>query len=539
MSLISLSNTIFIFVLGYVYLFSTFGYGYILRKSFLKYSNAPVSSNFFLGFIVLILIQYFIYIFFKINAFTNSIILFFGFAISLKYFLKKKIFFNYSIIYLLLFTCLIVIKPHDDFHHHFSSVLTYLNKDFTFGLHNLDPVFGYQPPTVFLQTLTIIPPLYENFFYIFNYIIYLTFLIFLYEIYDDNKFDDIYKYISIVIFFFFLIKLNRLSEHGNDLPGQIFLLNFFIMFYIVDKDHNNFDNLIIGSLFFILSIAIKTPNIILMPMYLFVLYKYFKNQKLSKKIFFKYLNICMFFSLVVLFNNFQKSGCFVPLATFSCLELNWGVNLNEIKKFIIYSELDTKGFYNFDLHNFKDPNLYLKFYNWFPIWIKTHFFYKVFEFFLTFFIIFIICSFFVKFKKTKQVFKPKYEIFFILFSILSIVIWLNVFPQVRYFYGGLLIFLTLICFYFIKNELSLDKKKIKISILIVIILTNIFNLNRILKEHKKYENYLINIPLIHYPIEKISMINEYQMLCRTDYKCEYKKDLILKKNRFYNILYLN
>ena len=81
MSLISLSNTILIFVLGYVYLFSTLGYGYILRKSFFRYSTVPVSSNFFLGFIFLIIIQYFIYIFFKINSFTNIIVLFFGFAI--------------------------------------------------------------------------------------------------------------------------------------------------------------------------------------------------------------------------------------------------------------------------------------------------------------------------------------------------------------------------------------------------------------------------------------------------------------------------
>jgi len=253
----------------------------------------------------------------------------------------------------------------------------------------------------------------------------------------------------------------------------------------------------------------------------------------------KYFVLCTFFTVIVLFNNFQKSGCLVPLITFSCLDFTWAANIEDVKNFLVYSELDTKGFNNFEKHNFKDPYIYLEFYNWFPVWIKTHFFYKVFEFILVFFAIFLLCLFFTSFTNPTKDYNNKNNLFLIFTSFISILIWLNLFPQVRYFSGGIIIFLILVSSYFIKLQFKLNYKRINFFLIFIILLVNIKNINRIINEHKKYENYKIDLPKIHYPIKKLSIIDNYEILCRTDYQCEYKKNLVLKKKDFFNILYLN
>ena len=92
-------------------------------------------------------------------------------------------------------------------------------------------------------------------------------------------------------------------------------------------------------------------------------------------------------------------------------------------------------------------------------------------------------------------------------------------------------------FNFIKFDIYIDEKKFIYLLIIVIVFFNFTNLNRIFHEHKKYSKYKISVPLIHYPIQKMLIIEEYEMLCRVDYKCEYKKNIKLEKYRFFNILY--
>ena len=529
-------NLFFLIIASYSFFFIVLAYGCVLKKLFFNSVEIPFSLNIFLGIIFLTLAQYLIYFFFEINIYTNLLLIFFGLILCYYNLKKTKYVYIYSVFLILFFLFVVVVKPHDDFHHHLSSVFTYFERQLTFGLYNLDPAYGYQPITVFFQTFLIVPPLNENFFYIYNYIIYIGFIIFLYEIFINNKILNKHKYLVFVIFLFFLIKFDRINEHGNDLPGQIFLLIFFLIFYILDREFKSFDKLILSSIFYILSISIKTPNVILMPMYLFVLFNYFKNNKLKKNIIIKFILISGIFASIVLFNNFQKSGCLLPLASFTCFDVYWGVDLVQQKDQLNYFELDTKGFFNADLHNLKNSDEYLKSYNWLPVWIKTHFFYKVFEFLLIFFTITILLLFIFKRQKKKTIYS-KNELSLIFFSFISIAIWLHIFPQVRYFSGGILIFLILTVFNLINYEPIFDRKKVNIIMLFIIIIFNLTNLNKIKNENKKYSKYNIELPLIHYPIIKLEVLREYELLCRTDYKCEYLKDLKINKHRYYNILF--
>ena len=529
------------FIIGFVYFFSVLGYGILFRKFFIKFSDNLFSITFFFGIIFLSFLQFIIYVLYEINSFTNLIIIILGIIpVILKYPKFQKQYKIYSFFYLILFSLLIAVKPHDDFFHHLGSAINYFETPFTFGLNNISQTLGYHPITVFLQTLSFLPIVEEKLFYLFNYTIYVAFILFLFEICKSHKLPSDIKFVASLLCIFFLLKFDRISEHGNDLPGQIFLLLAFILFVINLKNMSNLNNFTLIIFFFIFSTAIKTTNIFFAPLLIFGFYKNLQLNNFMIKKFIKFFIICLISTIIIFIYNFIKTGCLIPLASISCADsdmIPWADNIDRIKQFLVYAELDTKG-YTFDGVKSLFNNEYLELKNWVPVWIKLHFFNKVTDFISLFIFLSIITLFFFRDNKFRYTLNISFNYCVIfLCSLFTLILWFFYFPQVRYFSGGVLVFLTSIYLFLLHDNIKFNLKKFNIFLLIVIFVFNVSNINRIKNEHYQYSNFNIDIPFIHFPIKKIKVLNEYKLVCRLDIECEFKKNLTLYEYKYYNIIY--
>ena len=153
-------------------------------------------------------------------------------------------------------------------------------------------------------------------------------------------------------------------------------------------------------------------------------------------------------------------------------------------------ELWAKGFFVQNI--ISDPVIYLNIKNWFNVWVDNHFFYKVFEFILIpiLFLIYILL-------KEKFVIKNKKYIYFFLATLVSLLIWINFLPQIRF---GLTIILSFfislsLIFYEINSKYFFNKKRNLYVVIIIIIIFNLQNIVRINNEFERDDKHkFLNFP---------------------------------------------
>ena len=225
-------NLVLQFGLISIIFFSVCGFGKIIATKLLDKSNIHnLFIAFFLGLILLFIIQFFLYFFLSINYYTNLLILFFGLFL---FFYKNK--FNnddLKLFFFLLFSLFLIFlisKTHEDFkHHHLQSVLDLFNTNLTFGKANINPAFIYIPSLSYIIAATNYPYFETQTFHIIPYLIYISFLGYILKPIINNFYnkDKKINYLFPLLVFFILLQFKYLKKFGFDIPALILSLIFF------------------------------------------------------------------------------------------------------------------------------------------------------------------------------------------------------------------------------------------------------------------------------------------------------------------------
>ena len=470
------------------------GYGFLCIKKIFKININNLFYIFFFGIIIIFLIQYLFYFFFKINYFTNYIIIVFGLYFFIKNFKPYQKQLNALFIALILLIVILIIgKTHEDFkHHHLQIVNEIFNSKITLGISNLNPQFIYIPSLVYVIATTKLNFFENNFFHIIPYLIYINFLCYLYFEYlsKQNKNFATAIFITLLIY---LIQLNFLKRHGFDIASFIFT---FVAFLEILKHKKE---ILLSIIMVVFAISIKITVIFSLPLFF---YYFIKNLKKIDNfyLFFKsrFFLFLTFLLLIIAISNFFNNGCVAYFIKNTCLEnsiVSWSIDNDQIYKISNQTELDTKGFYN---QSSFDKEKYLENFNWVSNWFFTHFNYKILNYLITISVILIFFKFFFKTK-----IKYNIKINEIIVSFACVTIWFFIIPTLRYGYVPISIFLFYI--YSGLKIINIPRAKYKMNLILIffILITNIQNFVRISSEFaRKDTGYFNNFPWYYIPERK-------------------------------------
>jgi len=484
---------------------TTVGYGFLCVKKVLKININNLFYIFFLGIIIIFLIQYFLYFFFKINYFTNYSIIFFGLYFFINNFetYKKQIKF-FFVILLFLIIILIIGKTHEDFkHHHLQLVNEIFNSKITLGLSNLNPQFIYIPSIIYVIATTKLNFFENNFFHVIPFLIFVNFLCYLYFEYLSKKNKDFATAILITLLIY-LIHFKFLKKHGFDIASFVFS---FVAFLEILKHKKE---ILLPIIILIFAISIKITVLFSLPLFFYYFIKSLKKidsfYLLFKSRIFLFLT---FLLLVIVFSNFLNNGCIAYFLKNTCLNKNiisWSIDADQVESISKQTELDTKGFYT---QSILEKEKYLENFNWLSNWFFKHFNYKILNFLIiTLLILFVLKVFF----KTRV--KYNFKIIEILISFSCVAFWFFTIPTLRYGYVPVGIFLFYIYSGLKITSIHTVKKRINLILIIFILLANIQNFERIRSEFKRKDSgYFNNFPWYYIPErkyeKKILDINNY------------------------------
>ena len=544
-----------IFIFFYIFiLLSTVGYGFLITRLVKQFN---ISNNLgylgLIGLFFLVIYSYLSSIFLSHNYLHNSIILTIGF-ISFLYFLnknfkkKKSNFFNFSLVFLILFFSSLIFKMHDDFpyyHFPYSYILTQSN--FIIGLGQLN--LGFRTPSsLFYYNSLFYLPYIKFYMFMMPSILILGFAnIIIYEkILNNIKYNktNYITFFCLLILIFVNVFFYRIGEHGSDKSAQIliFLLIIEILIFLA---MDNFSNKKLSKIYLLVGIIISLKAFyILYSILLLILFlKIIKKNKFKNSLLF-FLKNSYFIPLIILFTlviktYFLNTGCLIYPVSFTCFEnFSWSVSKLEVVQLNNWYEQWSKAGAgpNYRIDN---PQIYISNFNWVSNWIDRYFFNKVSDFLLGITFLIIVTNLFFYSKKKNKINFP--NIFMVLFF-LSILLfeWFYNHPALRY--GGYSVIVPIIFLFFSirLNRYNLEKIKLKKRVNTLILITLIIflgrNFNRIINEsviysykplkdvyYKVDENYFDIPNLIN---EKILTYNT----CEKENKiCFEESDLKIKK----------
>jgi len=494
MNILSLLTDTIVLFFSYILIFTSIsGYGFIF-SSFIRYNPKNIFDYYFFGLPVLILLGFAIYLTIGFNEYFNLFFILFGI-----YFFLKKIKKNYFLIFFITFFFLgiVIAKSHDDFGvYHFQYIKEIYNSKNYIGIANLDFRYSYSTMFAYVQALFKLPFFDYKFIQIPIYLIYVSFIGYIFTSINLTK-DKIFSYLKLVLIFLLMLKFHRFSKHGYDFAGQFFSL--LIFFKLFENENNSFKEKIIIIYLFVFTVLIKLNNIILLPILFLLLKKEnllsiirdIKNNKiLSSTIL---LIVAVFFV-----NNFIKSGClFISLKSscFSKETVIWSlsssdflINYNGVSfDYVELVEIWSKAFFT-QVHLDKDSYLSFTDLSWVKYWFKNHFIYRISDFLFIFTLINIVLFLFFRKNFTFKVNKNYTVLIPLSFTI--ILIWFLKIPEFRFGFGYILIFLFSIFISFFNINININKKFLIISFVFLLIFFNSINLLRIsdsLKGHKEHK----------------------------------------------------
>ena len=266
------SELILIYLVCALFFSVLLSYGYILTSVFNNnQKNINHFCTFYFGSILIFLIQFLLYLIFKINFFSNLIIISFGLFFFFKnYNTFKKDFIIFLKILAFTFIIIIISKTHEDFkHHHFQIVNEIFNFKLTLGKGNAYPQFIYIPSLAYIISITKIPFFINNFFHVIPFIFLVSFFGYSYK---EIKKRNNNLFAIFVITIFILIYFKSLKKFGFDVPALIVAL---IAYFEIIKEKSEKIRAIILYLF---AISIKITIIISAPLFI---YYFFKNNNLK------------------------------------------------------------------------------------------------------------------------------------------------------------------------------------------------------------------------------------------------------------------
>lgn len=532
-----------IFFLSLVILFSTIGYGFFFLKIF-KFENFNYNLGIvgIIGLFFLSVIASYSHLIFSHNYLHNIIIIIFGiFYLIYSGLLKFKEIKFQTILFIMLFTMLLIAKTNEDFgYYHLPNSIQFAEQKLQFGLGNLNHGFKHISSLFMIMSLNYLPYIDFYLFNLTNFLFLVFFVTFILgEVYFKNKIN--LNFSNIILCFFLILiltKFSRLAEYGSDLAGQIviFILFFFIVEFFFNKkiEKKKLDYFKISTILITFAITLKFISVIYTILFLPILF--IKNKKSLIKDFLKTKNLIYIIvpTLIFIFLNFSATGCLIYPVEILCFanKFDWALSLDVIRNLNFHYELWSKGGLGpgFSVEN---KEIYVNNLNWLPNWINIYFIGKFTDYILvTFLIIITFVSFFYKeINKKLRVNKLKINknifVFYLLILVIFLIWFLN-FPTLRYS-GYPIVFLLFIfpISYFLSSKIDLSNKnnlkKISIIFLIsysVFMFKNILRINNELQLSEIDHHNFKNFPLYWVPkkdFEKVFINNHHLYL--TNGKC--------------------
>ena len=151
----------------------------------------------------------------------------------------------------------------------FFSIINYKPKNYI-GIANLDFRYAYSTMLAYIQALLKLPFFDYKFVQIPIYLIYVSFIGYIFTSINLTK-DKIFSYLKLTLIFLLMLKFHRFSKHGFDFAGQFFSL--LIFFKIFENKDNLFKEKMLIIYLFVFTILIKLNNVILLPLLLLLLIK--------------------------------------------------------------------------------------------------------------------------------------------------------------------------------------------------------------------------------------------------------------------------
>lgn len=510
---IDLFNTIILSTIVTFSLLIYFAVGFVTIK-ILSISSSYIEKNpallIFLGYGFLLSILSFLNFFFKLNYIFFSII----FSISLLIFIYDNkiknllklnninIFIYFVLIFLISKISMITYFSSDTGYYHIPLVKIITEQPTVFGLANIFPQYGFNNSNNYISALSMISPFYDRGFSVPSIIIFISVIIYLFQINKDN--DDYFFWIVLGAHFFYNFK-----NIGSITPD--FYINCFViiilceLFFLLKKKKNLiFLNDQIKLILFFLSIIfyIKFSTAFFCLSILLVLLFCFK-KKFFSFLSTKFILVLVITSSIFFLKNIALSGYMLyPIDTILINTL-WTVSSDVPKE--MYNIV-----VNFARQS-SDHSFIIKGTNWIPYWFKNNDIIFISSVFVSFAIFFINILF-----KTKDFFNSEKNLL-ILFSFLclSLFFWFFSAPQIR-FSLMLNVFIFLIIIELNLIEVNLIKRILNYSakpILFLIIFYSVFYLNfiniyiNINNDSFEYKNGWRKIPK---EIIKITSTNEFK-----------------------------
>ncbi len=502
------TNFIYFILFYFLIIFSTFGYGLLFNNIF-KLEKYKLNYGFIglIGIFFLIIYSYISHYFIAHGIIHNFILIFCGIFLFFYFFKKKKINIElklFILIFSFLFLGFLLFKTHDDFpYYHFPYTYHLTQNSLMVGIGILNHGFRTPSSMFYLNSLFYLPIVKYYLFHmgaiLFMGFSSLSLILSINKNLLSKKIDYIFflRLLSLVFIFVFFY---RIQEHGTDRSAMILILLLFTEFLDLRNNYQKFDEKIIKILFILgLIISLKAFYILyfifLIP---FIIYLYLDNKiylflKIFKNKFF-YLLILIF--LLVVFNYFFNTGCFIYPVSQTCLfNLDWSIPLEGINRMDLHYENWAKagkrpGFI------VSNPEEYVQGFNWVSTWMDHYFFNKVSDFIggLTLLLIIFLITFYSKYKT-----KIKNKSILLFYATLMILFfeWFYNHPALRYGGYSVIALSFFIPFSFIlskfKNIKNFNNKVYFVICLAVIIFTG-RNIDRIANEHEFYKYQALKNP---------------------------------------------
>ena len=520
-----LNIIIFLFAF-YILLISVIGYGMLFQNLFLgNFQDMKDQKVIFTGFYGLLLLTFISLItsLFLAHNFTHNILLhLIGVLlfILLKIKNKKKYLNIIFLISLFTISALLISKTHDDFsYYHFTFTKYLTEQKVIFGMGIIGHGYKLLSSLFFLNS-TFYLPFIEYFSFHFTLLYFLIFFnFFILKELTSKNIHEVIKFLYIFAFAFFNLSFTRLSEFGTDKAAQLLIVILIIKLFQYTCFDNN-KSKIYNILFLIpllgYCISLKTYFLpyILLGLAIFLLNKkFFESLKIifySKSFFIFFISLSIYF-----LHHFISTGCLISPLSVTCFgeNLYWADDSKTYEDIALWLEQWAKAGAG---PNFRveDPLNYIQNFNWVSHWLEKYFLGKFLEQLeLLLGVFFILFIFFKKFKLKKEaLILDKKILLFYLIILVVFFIWFIRIPTLRY--GGYpIVFLTLsiptaLIYQRLKNK-DFFEKKLKYLIILIVIIFNLKNINRIDKEFKRTDLYKFdNFPFFAIP-EKKFILEEF------------------------------
>ena len=277
----------------------------------------------------------------------------------------------------------------------------------------------------------------------------------------ESFFDQIHIYTLV----FILLHIISLNKVGYDIFPLIFIV---ISMAMITKKKILYVDFLENSLLVVYSIFLKTSVIFYIFIPIIIFLKNIKKFNIKKN-----LELVLFIitlCLVAILTNFLKSSCLVYPISFSCLDTIWlNKSYGSPENVFLETSAWSKGWANQSIFNYQD---YVSNFNWVKNYMQTHFidkiFFKIILPYTLLISIFLIFKNKIDKKKYPNSINKNYYMLIFFITTISIFSWFISSPDIRYGYTQLVIFFSIVTFFFVL-KLNLEIKKILFYLFFILI----------------------------------------------------------------------